>query len=270
MGLTPPQVMQRLQVRSLDGLNYREALDLLRRQLLDESGAAAPATPSATAPSAPARTAAPAATSVPAPAPAYFDEEDDYDITLSLPDDAGTSDDGYGDEMDGMSEAASGAAPDSADDLYDVDEIPDVADVAEPRAAPPVPSAAGLARARELLERFRATTPGGAATPDQLKAYTNVIASQLDATQAGTLVRGLWGVAPNRLGTDQLYTLIQWGKDDAFAEEAPAVLAALKAEAAGKAPHASAPSQEVPSPRTARPARSTRANGASGASGGDA
>lgn len=268
LGLTPPQVMQRLQVRSLDGLNYREALDLLRRQLLNESGAAPTVAPVVSPPVSPSMPA-PAPASAPTPAPAYFDEEDDYDFTFTLPDDASASGDVYDDMSDGM-DGEPDAALDGAGDLYDVDEIPDIADGTEPLASPSVPStpsAAAPARAHELLEHFRGTTPGGAATPDQLKAYTNLIAGQLDATQAGTLVRGIWGVAPNRLGFDQLYALIQWGKEDAFAEEAPAVLAALKAEAARKASSATAASQSAP---PARPTRTVRGARSSGGAGGDA
>lgn len=62
MGLTPPQVMERLGVRTLDGLNLREALGQLRRQVnggAGPQGKPAPAAPQAAKPS-PAKSAQPA------------------------------------------------------------------------------------------------------------------------------------------------------------------------------------------------------------------
>lgn len=248
MGLTPPQVMQRLQVRSLDGLNLREALDLLRRQVLDEAG------PAPTMPPAPRAE----------PAPAFFDEEDDYDITFSLPDESDAGADGYAASLDDMMDDEEVDGARERDGREGLADLPDVPDFDEPAPSPPAHRGAAAAstasapaergtpaavdplraRARELLERFRAITPGGAGEPHQLKAYTNLIVSQLDATQAGTLVRGIWGVAPNRLGSDQLYALIQWGKEDAFAEEAPAVLVALRVHQAERGGTANTPAHD--------------------------
>jgi hypothetical protein len=285
--------MQRLQVRSLDGLDYREALDLLRRQLLDDAAPAPAPARAAAAPPPPTASASPRAE----PAPYRFDEEDDYDITIALAEGAEDGDNGddYAGAMDGLADSASDGMMDDLDDLPDVPDLdaaplpPPTARRAAPAAtraatesatpesatpesatpesaAPPVPE-----RGRELLEHFRGITPGSAATPDQIKAYTNLIVGQLDATQAGTLVRGIWGAAPNRIGSDQLYALIRWGKEDAFAEEAPAVLAAIKAEAASKGgtpAHANGADHDTAPPaRPSRPARAPRAGGDAG--GGD-
>jgi hypothetical protein len=282
--------MQRLQVRSLDGLDYREALDLLRRQLLDDAAPAPAPARAAAAPPPPTASASPRAE----PAPYRFDEEDDYDITIALAEgaedgdngDNGDNGDDYAGAMDGLADGASDGMMDDLDDLPDVPDLDDAPppaptarraapaatraateSAAHESATPPVPE-----RGRELLEHFRGITPGSAATPDQIKAYTNLIVSQLDATQAGTLVRGIWGAAPNRLGFDQLYALIQWGKEDAFAAEAPAVLAAVKAEAASKggaSAQANGASHEPPPARPSRPARAPRAGGNAGGGGDD-
>lgn len=278
LGLTPRQVMERLGVRSLDGLNLREALEVLRRQHVRETGAAVSAQPTQTnAPSAPARSA-PTTASVAAPIPTgnYFEEEDDFDISFSLPDHEPTDLNPASEEPD---EGDGGAFEN--DELADLDDVPDFgmsapatspapapalrgapgarpAPVAQPtsQASGRAPAASGplslpqRARARELIARLRATAAGGTPTRAQMIAYANIVVDQLGATAATGLVQGLWGTQVERLGTDQLNALIQWGKDDDFAEEAPAVAAALQAErAAAEASNGAAP---------ARPARSTR------------
>lgn len=102
---SPRQVMDRLGVRTLEGLNYAEALEQIKRQLLREQTQAPQS--DATAPAAPSRPAAPAPATAPATAPeptvtpeplagrgpvSYFDEEDDYDVTFELPEDGAVDD----------------------------------------------------------------------------------------------------------------------------------------------------------------------------------
>lgn len=302
LGLTPPHVMQRLQVRSLSGLNLNEALDLLRRQMLETSGSVAPA-----AVSAPAHVSA----SVPNARPrTYFDEEDDYEVSFSETesDNDADTDNGHpdaADDPDVVDEFAMdvGAAagemavandvsesPDTSE-FADLPDVPDLEDPASPspvrrpatpnrpaaakspveRGDPVLPTAIQTrARVRGLLEQFRGIAMGAAAEPNQLKIFSNVIVSQLDAARADALVRGIWGMPPSRIGYDRLYALIQWGKEDGFAEEAPAMLAALKAEraqssatATRSAPPKDAPHDSAPTDRASRPARAPRPGGGS-------
>ncbi|HEX9413300.1 MAG TPA: hypothetical protein VF916_07330 [Ktedonobacterales bacterium] len=271
LGLTPPQVMERLGVRSLDGLNLDEALGLLRRQL----------TPSSAAPEPSRATGAPASgddapkpLAAPAPEPpsgTFFDEEDDYDLTvIGTPEEDDDAESTYGIAQDEDEEGTLAHATDDEPDDLRLDEVPDFG--AE-RGATPAPQRAQSrstaetrdhdgpagadaltlpqrARARELVARLRAVTPGGSATRAQHTAFANIVADQLGAAPAAALTRGLWGQAPERLGTDQLNAVIQWGKEDAFAEEAPAVAALLRAE------HASAQASPAPAPSAApRPTR---------------
>jgi hypothetical protein len=277
LGLTPPQVMERLGVRTLDGLNLREALDMLRRQV---GGSALPA-PEPQAPSAATNGAAPASPRAAASAsPVVFDEEEEFELVVLGPD-MQTED--YGAELPYGDDAAldSTAAPDALDALDALDEdgddgalddVPDLGDMLPPAPEPARPSAgsaftpAQKARARELVAAFRAVTAGGSPARSQHTAFANVVADQLSAATAATLVRGLWGQPPERLGTDQLDAVIRWGKQDEFAEEAPVVLALLRAEqarqagastaaAAPPAPASDEPTSDAPAPRAPRAAR---------------
>lgn len=283
LGLNPRQVMERLGVRSLDGLNLREALEVLRRQMVRDTGVAdVESSVPADMPAAPASPrAAVAPISAPATAGKYFEEEDDFDISFALPDEDPTDLDLVAGQA---AESGSGAfADDDLADLDDLDDVPDFGQSTPPAAAVPAPArraapatrtastqsaaptpggavaASGplslpqRARARDLMARLRATPAGGTPTRGQLTAYANIIVDQLGAATAAALVQGLWGTRVDRLGTDQLNALIQWGKDDEFAVEAPAVAAALQAErAAAEAGNGAAPT---------RPARSARPGG---------
>jgi hypothetical protein len=97
LGLNPRQVMDRLHVRSLDGLKLREAFEVIQRQMLSESSSAPDTSATPATSSAPAHGSAtpPASTPVrsaampPPPATSggnFFDEEDDVDITFSFAD----------------------------------------------------------------------------------------------------------------------------------------------------------------------------------------
>jgi hypothetical protein len=308
MGLTPPQVMERLGVRSLDGLNLAEALELLRRQLLREGAnppderASAAAAPAASTPQTP-PSSNPATTPAAANGRAYFEEEDDYDVSFvpagegdedeEEPEDAGF--DSASPTARGVNDFDVDAEVDEVDEL-NLDEVPDFgaptplrathADPApearrttaarapaSPATADTTDSAPGApadalslprrARARELLAQLRATPGGGTPARSQLVAYANIVADQLGAPTAAVLTQGVWGAAPERLGTDQLNALIQWGKEDAFAEEAPAVLTLLRAERA-----ASETGDETGQRRSTRAPRTQATRRSDGESGG--
>jgi len=283
--------MEHLNVRSLSGLNLREALEMLRRQVLRDGGAAVePAPPEL---SAPARSA-PSAASAPAPTPAatipgephYFEEEDDEpEMAFGLPDE-----DGVHEEMGGY-DALDAEPGDLEDELgeFDDDELEDVPDFAAPparRAAPargaapvapamtqPVkpPAAAtgsiagGAARsqAMQIVGQLRGARAGGTPSAQQRTAYQNVVTNELGEARARALAQGVYHVAPDRLGPEQYDALISWGKRDTFAEEVNAVLAALRAERASGA--ASLPNGAASTPAPAAPAQPPRSVNSTGA-----
>jgi len=280
LGLNAKQVMERLGVRTLEGLNLREALEALRRQLLRDGDAAPDPIPAA-APSAP----GPEASS-----PRYFEEEDgDYEVTFTM-----DGDDALAEELGAYEAArpASGASAEAADDLedpdtlsdLDLDDVPDFGPPpsaahashaahaparrnasAKPAPAPSAAPAAPLAQAggiepatssaAQRVAQLRAIRGGGAPTTHQRSAYRNVVVSELGEPEAIALIRGIWRVNPERLGPDQLDALISWGKQDIFAEEAASVLAALRT-ARQQATAEDASTSEVtpqPTPRSRAP-----------------
>lgn len=238
--------MQKLGVRSLEGLNLREALEALRRQSLRPGQGEAPAPVAPTH-----RSLAPKSSRsepVREEPPHYFEEEDEPDMEFAVADDEEPED---GLPYDG--------APNAWDD--DSDELDDVPDFGPPptnrrapaaRPAPtPIsarptrgPSSGALSspdeqaspaggegsRATELLARLRAAQGGGSPTTQQRTAYRNIIVQEVSETQAAALVRGIWRVTPERLGPEQMDELLSWGKQDTFSDDAQLVLAELRAE----------------------------------------
>jgi len=272
LGMDARQAMQQLGVRSLEGLNLREALEALRRQNLrgdePEPAAAAPAPPAAMA-------------SQPAAPPRYFEEEDEPEITFIVD---GTPPRDADDFALAGDESPSGEDDLSEDELGEL-ELDDVPDFAPPssRAAPaPAARAAAKPAARRdtadsaargpavpsgdetgaaILARLREATGSGAASGQQRTAYGNIIVRELGEAKAAALVRGVWRVPPERIGPEQMAELLSWGKRDTFGDEVALVLAELRAERdraqANEEPGAPRPNGATPAPRPrggARPA----------------
>lgn len=286
------QAMERLNVRSLEGLNLREALEALRRQAVrgdvpPPAPSAPPASPAPVRASAPG-SPAPSAARVRDPGPSeprYFDEEDDLDVTFAVDGDAGAygaPDEEFASYADG--EPSAEDEPDLLDEIdeLDLDDVPDFgpppsasrASAAAPRRAAtprpalpaeaepstPSPDVAGLSGARtralQLVGQMRSARGGGVPSSQQRTAYRNVVARELGEPEAAALVRGLWRTTPDRLSTEQLDALVSWGKQDTFGEEAALVLAELRAERERATASASGePSPAGEAPRTAQRGR---------------
>lgn len=258
--------MQKLNVRSLEGLNLREALEALRRQTLrsDQAEPPSPVTPTP-------RTSAPAPKNHAAPAhedpPHYFEEEDEPDMTFSVEDEEPEDEPPYDD----------GAPNAWDDDNDDLDDVPDFGPAPTSRRSAPAkpaptplpmrptrgPSSGALAapseeasvaggeesRASELLARLRAVQGGGSPTTQQRTAYRNIIVQEMGETKAANLVRGVWRVTPERLGPEQMDELLSWGKQDTFGDDAELVIAELRAERARAAAANSENGATKPAPR---------------------
>lgn len=258
LGFNPRQAMDRLGVRSLEGLNLREALESLRRQLLGATSHAEPETePEQDLAPEPVTGASP--TVAAPPAASRFEEEDDETIFYALDEDDELIEDDFASAPagNGVNTVASDDAFDEtgdADDEIDLDEVPDL-------SPPPVParsrgtapgrkttsaaretsapaqgatSASGASGARtqalRQIGKLRSATGGGTASEYQRNAYRNIVENELGRTRAVALVRGLWRTTADHLTAGQLDALIRWGKEEVFAEEAEQVLVALRAE----------------------------------------
>jgi len=264
LGLNPRQAMDRLGVRSLEGLNLREALESLRRQLLGASAHAEPEP--ASAPDIAPEPASSVGPTVAAPPVApRFEEEDDETIFYALDEDDELIEDNFAsapagkgttpaaddDALDALDELNDGA---DDDDEIDLDDVPDLSPPPAParsrtasagrkttgatsetsapaRDTTSVSGATGArTQAMRIIGKLRSATGGGTASDYQRNAYHNVVESELGRTRAVALVRGLWRTTADHLTAGQLDALIRWGKEDVFAEEADQVLAALRAE----------------------------------------
>lgn len=247
LDLMPPQIMSRLGVKSLSGINYREALENLRRQALRGEGSANPMAPASVPPSRP----APAS---PTPQPArYFEEElDEPEVTFSVEGegphgpDFGTYDeagefDSEGNEYDDL------ALGDDEEDVPDFGPPPAPAQAARetyptrPLTAsrapePPVPApveggdSGERVYAMQLIGQFRSATAGGTPSMQQRSAFRNILVQELGPEKAKAVVQGLYRVPLERLGPEQLDTLISWGKRETFGADVELVLEALRAE----------------------------------------
>jgi hypothetical protein len=274
LGLNPRQAMEKLGVKSLSGLNLREALEMLRRQALRDDETPAPAS----APAAPAHSPA-----RPAPAnaepPRYFEEEDD-EPSITFTDEQENEDEDEADRLDpfGTYEPAAGPAANGSgpvDDLDDLDDVPDFgpppSHTAQARRAQPAPAAtpaptpaapqentsdtAARGQAAHIVGELRAVRGGGVPSSQQRMAFRNIVIRELGEPDARAIVQGLWRLTPDKLGPEQIDALVSWGKRDTFADEAALVLTALRAERAAASDQ---PSALAPSPsRDATSARPT-------------
>ncbi len=234
LDLNPKQAMDKLNVKSLTGVNLREALETLRLQPGQSSENPSRGTGQPPAAAAPARASA---------VPRYFEEEDsEFDVTFSLD----------GDVLDGEIESANSVharVPDFGDE-FDLEDVPDFTALTPPpqvtapgktgqlevsgkagesRFSESFPDS-GRSQALQIISQLRAAAKGGALTSQQRSAYGNIILQELGELAAKTLVTGLWRVPAERLGAEQLDALLSWGKRDTFGEEASLVLEALRAE----------------------------------------
>src|SRR6185437_1205049 len=135
LGFNPRQAMDRLGVRSLEGLNLREALESLRRQLLGASSHAEPE-PASEPDSAPEPTMSASPTVAAPPVAPRFEEEDDETIFYALDEDDELIEDEFtpAPADKGTNSAVSDDALDEIDDDEDELDLDDVPDLSPPPA----------------------------------------------------------------------------------------------------------------------------------------
>lgn len=254
LGLDARTVMERLNVRSLNGLNLREALDLLRRQVVRDGGVSTgPSPASATSQSPAAHAERPA----PIGAPRFDEEDDSPTFELSYPD----SDDLPGEEEFESAEdfapleATPATTPSAQASSAPISDVPDLEELLNGGARKAAEDAT-TTRAREVIATMRAAHPGGQATPHQRTAYQHVVIDQIGEAKAASVARAMWTLTPEQLGPEHYDAFTRWGKEDDFAEEVEAALAILRAEyaaerAAKQSGKSSAPASAQP---TAKPA----------------
>jgi hypothetical protein len=289
VGFDSRQAMEKLGVRSLTGLNLREALESLRRKALLDGATPAGAPPRP-----------------PAGPPLAFEEEEESDafasepeMDLSYSDLADLPDDDAEEEEDAFVEES--AAPPAPAASAPVSEpptsapAPDLnalrrdarltpasklpaparrsgplsqeASIAETPAAPisepaPAPEETPAQRSERMLAELRAAHGGGTASKHQRDAFANIVVGELSEKGATALTTAIWNIPPGKLGPEQLDALISWGKRDDFKPEAREVLIAAKRVGPPPAASPEAPAAPPPSEPPARGARSRPASSA--------
>lgn len=233
LGLDARKAMELLGVKSLQGLNYREAFDQLQQLVAKEP----PPTPSRPA-SQPARdtgstgTPRAAAKAPPAPAP-----PDIGPAPLRLPSRAASSPNeslpaepeprvpaGVLEIKEAIVRGYPASGFDEEDDGFpddnDADYLTDLS--AEERAL-----------ASDILGRLRDAHGSSQASDARLKVLANVVNNQVSDDQLEELIAGVWGTTTlKKLKNDQLEALIYWAKHaDDFIAEVDMVLTLLQEEA---------------------------------------
>jgi len=87
-------------------------------------------------------------------------------------------------------------------------------------------------QASTLVSRLRESQGVATVSPMRLKVLSNVIGDQLTEMQLADIVEGVWGISSTkRLKVDQAEVLISWAKEDEFQNEAEIVLMFLEEDA---------------------------------------
>lgn len=231
LGLNPRQAMERLGVRTLDGVNLRQALEQLRFQLLQQM-ASSGGLSAQTEDSVGAGASSPPSTGAAPPRSGPSSRRQTPEMK----------------QRSTLSQAAPaermllGSAQEN--DLLPDDEDEAAADVAplersEPqrrreRASLPIPirgertlsSLQEQVQAQTLLEKLRRIR--GRLNPpssDNLKAFRYVVEDQIGTDKTAALLQAVWNVSlPDQLNPDQVLECIRWGKDDHFEDEVDMLL----------------------------------------------
>ncbi|GCE10279.1 hypothetical protein [Tengunoibacter tsumagoiensis] len=228
LDLNPKQAMDILKVKTLSGINLREAVEHLKRtvgttgesierdELADsrDNGPTAPnRSVSYTIP--PAKTETKITRIVTGSNDrdkndeAVHEHSSDYAIPTSIPTPTPNPTRGFDEEVE---------PDDQLDDLIDLEPDPEF-------------TPQELERANNKISYLRELQGNTNASENRLKALGNVVTSQITLDQLQTLVRGIWNVTTmKKLKIDQVEALISWGKEDDFLSEVEAVLAVLEEE----------------------------------------
>lgn len=223
LGLNPRQAMERLGVRSLDGLNLRQALEQVRLQLAHERSTSGSAF-SASAEEPPGASGGLSrmgtglrSGNVSTPA----DGKSGPQLSRTpLPGNAGRG------------RTFSGAQP--LPDEVSLDDTPDIEDEQDQNPRSPIPihgernlfAVQERGRGQVLLERLRRLrgrlmSPGS----ESIRSFRNVVEGQLGAEKMSALLYAAWRVSqPEQLSPDQIQECIRWGKEDHFDDEVDLLL----------------------------------------------
>ena len=218
LNLTPKQAMDLLKVKSLSGLNYRNALEDLQAAISSEAADTQETpvklreeTPSKGSERPATNTGIRNTTSQPqAQAPI----SNIVPISKKVP---------YEEITHAVIRETSPTYPAFDEELDDAD--------IEFEDEPEYPQLTQHEReiAGEVLKRLQDAQGSSAASPTRLTVLNNVIGGQISDEQLQQLIQNVWKVnSTKKLKNEQVEALVYWGKDDNFIEEVELVLALLE------------------------------------------
>jgi hypothetical protein len=249
MHLSPKQAMDLLRVKSLSGINLREALENLKQIVAQNAQGetsipqqpqpqgqqagrvrearpvvSAPVShnpPSATLPAQPSQpkaiqTQEPAKDELPTKPIDEALEDSEQQLTsnvteMRIPQPVQPTR-GFDEEDDGNEEL---------EDLDESDNLSVASEISPER----------LSRARDKISALRETQGATVASSARLRVLRNAADDEVSTEQLQELVAGVWHVqALNKLKMDQVEALISWAKEDDFLDEVEAVLIVLEEE----------------------------------------
>jgi len=244
--MSPQEAMRLLKVKSLDGLNYREAYNSLKTIVEAEGRSARPAgtqtqpsRPVVEAPRQGSRTTSPAPDARPptnqaSAAPGVHTQGATAvreGTRPAPPAEPALTNDRRREPQAGVDFAGSPKAPipiqlgvvrdvsARASYQFEEEEEPDLPD--EEDLAPSAQERPTSSQVQSKLDELRKIRGNSMASAPRLNALHNVIHGQISEDQLQELIRGVWGVTtPKKLKNEQVESLISWAKGDYFADEA--------------------------------------------------
>ncbi|GAC1634013.1 MAG: hypothetical protein NVS4B7_20880 [Ktedonobacteraceae bacterium] len=211
MGLTPKQAMELLNVKTLSGLNYRDAIEQLQQGVSREVA-------TMPLPDLPVQ-----ARNEPNPRESQ-EESQAFSPTPILPPFASPNSKAL--DIKELPHAVVRENPPAYFDEEDLD-----LDGEEEVEFLPELTVQERAIAENVLSRLKEARGSSGASPMRLTVLNNVVGDQLNEEQLQQIMQGVWGVpTPRKLKNEQVEALISWAKEDEFVSEAEIVLAVLQEE----------------------------------------
>jgi hypothetical protein len=224
MGLTPKQAMELLNVKTLSGLNYRDAIEQLQ-QLVSRGAETMLLSSQAMIEGSSSK---PEGKRESASNPGEESEEDEVAVSPSpgpLMPPSAAADSKHTEIKEIHHAVVREVEPAYGFDEEDDLDINNVEEAEEPLAL----SVHQRAIAENVLSRLREARGSNVASDTRLKVLRNVVGDQLSNEQLLQLIQGVWSVnGLKKLKTDQMEALISWAKEDEFMNEAEVVLAVLQ------------------------------------------
>lgn len=213
-GMSARQAMDLLKVKTLNGLNLRDALEQLQQIVGREAGTVAKAPP--TTPASPT-----SPSSHPEPVPIRPPAS-----PSSAPTDSATR------NPAGIKEITNAVVRDVPPAYAFNEEIDlDLDEVGEGEEMEYMPELTDQERtiAELVINRLKEARGSSLASESRIKVVHNVVDSQIGEEQLQELIQGVWGVTTlKKLKNDQVEALISWAKEDDFVSELEMVLILLQ------------------------------------------